>query len=110
MLSFYDFAAGSLNVLTKLSPGSRCVQLMRVAGGRGRIRTSVARKERQIYSLLVLATHPPVPQIRSGRAIMSRRKLRDTTPSSRANSQNTTGHLYGEHRNAERARVGRHQP
>src|SRR6204780_1393217 len=30
-------------------------------GGRGRIRTSVARKERQIYSLLVLATHPPVP-------------------------------------------------
>src|SRR5882762_9928605 len=29
-------------------------------GGRGRIRTSVARKERQIYSLLVLATHPPV--------------------------------------------------
>ena len=34
----------------------------RVSGGRGRIRTSVARKERQIYSLLVLATHPPVPQ------------------------------------------------
>jgi hypothetical protein len=32
----------------------------RVLGGRGRIRTSVARKERQIYSLLVLATHPPV--------------------------------------------------
>jgi hypothetical protein len=29
-------------------------------GGRGRFRTSVARKERQIYSLLVLATHPPV--------------------------------------------------
>src|SRR5258708_32142758 len=29
-------------------------------GGRGRIRTSVARQERQIYSLLVLATHPPV--------------------------------------------------
>src|SRR5271165_7691508 len=29
-------------------------------GGRGRIRTFVARKERQIYSLLVLATHPPV--------------------------------------------------
>src|ERR1700722_16141626 len=36
-------------------------------GGRGRIRTSVARKERQIYSLLVLATHPPVPQNHSGR-------------------------------------------
>ncbi len=34
---------------------------MRESGGRGRIRTSVARKERQIYSLLVLATHPPVP-------------------------------------------------
>jgi hypothetical protein len=32
----------------------------RGTGGRGRIRTSVARKERQIYSLLVLATHPPV--------------------------------------------------
>ena len=29
-------------------------------GGRGRIRTSVARKERQVYSLLVLTTHPPV--------------------------------------------------
>ena len=33
---------------------------LRADGGRGRIRTSVARKERQIYSLLVLATHPPV--------------------------------------------------
>ena len=33
---------------------------MQPSGGRGRIRTSVARKERQIYSLLVLATHPPV--------------------------------------------------
>ncbi len=32
-------------------------------GGRGRIRTFVARKERQIYSLLVLATHPPVREI-----------------------------------------------
>src|SRR5438046_9297938 len=38
----------------------------REPGGRGRIRTFVARKERQIYSLLVLATHPPVPQNRSG--------------------------------------------
>ena len=28
--------------------------------GQGRIRTSVARKERQIYSLLPLATRPPV--------------------------------------------------
>ncbi len=34
----------------------------RATGGRGRIRTFVARKERQIYSLLVLATHPPVPR------------------------------------------------
>src|SRR6185437_5156094 len=34
----------------------------RDGGGRGRIRTSVARKERPIYSLLVLATHPPVQQ------------------------------------------------
>ena len=38
------------------------------AGGRGRIRTSVARKERQIYSLLVLTTHPPVPRRRTHRA------------------------------------------
>src|SRR5437899_11015372 len=29
-------------------------------GGQGRIRTPVARKERQIYSLLPLATRPPV--------------------------------------------------
>src|SRR5260370_34902413 len=34
--------------------------VLRANGGRGRIRTSVARKERQISSLLVLATHPPV--------------------------------------------------
>ena len=46
-------------------------QARRVHGGRGRIRTSVARKERQIYSLLVLATHPPV---RTG-AIEQRRPL-----------------------------------
>ena len=38
----------------------RSARAMRSDGGRGRIRTSVARKERQIYSLLVLATHPPV--------------------------------------------------
>ena len=30
------------------------------AGGQGRIRTSVARKGRQIYSLLPLAARPPV--------------------------------------------------
>src|SRR6185437_7238016 len=61
----------------------------RYNGGRGRIRTSVARKERQIYSLLVLATHPPVPQ-----------EHRDLRRWSRT----------GELRNAERARVQRHQP
>ena len=37
------------------------LRVLREPGGRGRIRTFVARKERQIYSLLVLATHPPVP-------------------------------------------------
>ena len=62
-----DFAAGSPNVFIGLSPSARSVQLLRVAGGRGRIRTSVARKERQIYSLLVLATHPPVPRKHPGR-------------------------------------------
>ena len=41
----------------------------RVPGGRGRIRTFVARKERQIYSLLVLATHPPVPKKHLGRKL-----------------------------------------
>src|SRR5215467_6709378 len=41
-------------------PSQQLPQL-REPGGRGRIRTFVARKERQIYSLLVLATHPPVP-------------------------------------------------
>ena len=41
----------------------------RVPGGRGRIRTFVARKERQIYSLLVLATHPPVPKNHLGREL-----------------------------------------
>ena len=33
-------------------------------GGQGRIRTSVARKERQIYSLLPLTTRPPVHLLR----------------------------------------------
>src|SRR5207247_11421996 len=41
----------------------------REPGGRGRIRTFVALKERQIYSLLVLATHPPVPQNLLGREL-----------------------------------------
>src|SRR5438270_2006251 len=39
----------------------------RDSGGRGRIRTFVARKERQIYSLLVLTAHPPVPRNFFGR-------------------------------------------
>ncbi len=39
---------------------SHCRRGVLNPGGRGRIRTFVARKERQIYSLLVLATHPPV--------------------------------------------------
>ena len=34
-------------------------------GAQGRIRTSVARKERQIYSLLPLTTRPPVQKRRS---------------------------------------------
>ena len=42
-------------------PQHRPCEFKREPGGRGRIRTFVARKERQIYSLLVLATHPPVP-------------------------------------------------
>src|SRR5882762_138268 len=50
---------------------------MRSGGGRGRIRTSVARKERQIYSLLVLATHPPV---RTGEGHCALAKRRDTNP------------------------------
>src|SRR5690242_21105692 len=45
----------------------RCPVRQSRTGGRGRIRTSVARKERQIYSLLVLATHPPVLE-KTGRA------------------------------------------
>jgi hypothetical protein len=42
----------------------------RATGGRGRIRTFVARKERQIYSLLVLATHPPVPRKQPRRQVL----------------------------------------
>ncbi len=54
--------------------------MLRANGGRGRIRTSVARKERQIYSLLVLATHPPVrtgkPPSRSNACLYPRRDTR----------------------------------
>ena len=55
--------------------------MLHANGGRGRIRTSVARKERQIYSLLVLATHPPV---RTGALIEIERavSIRRETPRS----------------------------
>jgi hypothetical protein len=56
-----DFnARQSFEKPTTLRSTFRTSSAMRSGGGRGRIRTSVARKERQIYSLLVLATHPPV--------------------------------------------------
>ena len=54
----------------------------REPGGRGRIRTFVARKERQIYSLLVLATHPPVPQNHSGSKCFIPLKLFGTSTTS----------------------------
>ncbi len=69
----------------------------RESGGRGRIRTFVARKERQIYSLLVLATHPPVP-----------RKLFETRTTS---PELVLQQLAGVPRkNTKRTRVKRHQP
>ncbi len=58
-------------------------RLLRTDGGRGRIRTSVARKERQIYSLLVLATHPPVRTGKTVNAEIKNSRLyaqRDTRP------------------------------
>ena len=42
--------------MDKRFTGVRC----KITGAQGRIRTSVARKERQIYSLLPLTTRPPV--------------------------------------------------
>jgi hypothetical protein len=47
-----------------------------IPGGRGRIRTFVARKERQIYSLLVLATHPPVREMPDTITIVERCRAR----------------------------------
>ena len=65
-------------------------------GGRGRIRTFVARKERQIYSLLVLATHPPVlEKLRQNFYCVSRKLIEIPC----AASENT-----------KRTRVNRHQP
>ena len=52
-------SSGLLKTFSPIALGAHSPQQAR--GGRGRIRTSVARKERQIYSLLVLTTHPPVP-------------------------------------------------
>src|SRR6266568_2860929 len=69
----------------------------RESGGRGRIRTFVARKERQIYSLLVLATHPPVP-----------RKLFGTRTTSPQLSLQQLTHIP--RKNTKRTRVKRHQP
>jgi hypothetical protein len=67
-------------------------------GGRGRIRTFVARKERQIYSLLVLATHPPV-----------REKLSDTCCMCQVvANRDVSGSAESE--NTKRTRVKRHQP
>ena len=66
-------------------------------GGRGRIRTSVARKERQIYSLLVLATHPPV--LEKSQRNINCVYLKRLVKTFSAASENT-----------KRTRVKRHQP
>ncbi len=68
-------------------------------GGRGRIRTSVARKERQIYSLLVLATHPPV-RLRTPRPYSSWRHIQNGI----AVTRNEEGHQI------QKGLVSRHQP
>jgi hypothetical protein len=70
-------------------------------GGRGRIRTSVARKERQIYSLLVLATHPPVLEK------LVRQQTACVTTSYRQTIQEREGRPS---ENTKRTRVKRHQP
>ena len=69
----------------------------REPGGRGRIRTFVARKERQIYSLLVLATHPPVPKKLLGRELRVPNFILQQLASV-------------PHKNTKRTRVKRHQP
>jgi hypothetical protein len=73
----------------------------RATGGRGRIRTFVARKERQIYSLLVLATHPPVPRKRKGRQLLVLQKPCQQILAAQTIAQNE---------NTKRTRVKRHQP
>ena len=77
---------------SQLELAARAIRAFPAAsGGRGRIRTFVARKERQIYSLLVLATHPPVPRmprerrvrIPTGEIAMQKRLVsEDTSPNS----------------------------
>src|SRR5581483_5983784 len=47
-----------------------------ISGGRGRIRTSVARKERQVYSLLPLAARPPVRPFTRSDPTKARSQLR----------------------------------
>src|ERR1700743_2619873 len=74
---------------------------LRVHGGRGRIRTSVARKERQIYSLLVLATHPPVLE----KSVRHQTSYRTTCY--RQTIQEREGRSS---ENTKRTRVKRHQP
>jgi hypothetical protein len=73
----------------------------RVHGGRGRIRTSVARKERQIYSLLVLATHPPV---------LEKLSITPTTSPANCYLQITAQRDATVTENTKRTRVKRHQP
>ncbi len=79
----------------------------REPGGRGRIRTFVARKERQIYSLLVLATHPPVPQIHSGCGNRIPRNFWDAYHESRSVLPLLAGVSC---KNTNWTRVKRHQP
>jgi hypothetical protein len=80
-LPFTTFRATDYRIVF-LQPTPESNETLTADGGRGRIRTSVARKERQIYSLLVLATHPPV---RTGKAVLrsnarTRLSFRDTRP------------------------------
>ena len=44
---------------------------LKITGAQGRIRTSVARKERQIYSLLPLTTRPPVRLVASHESLVA---------------------------------------
>ncbi len=48
------------HILTCLNPKSEIQNRKSTHGGQGRIRTPVARKERQVYSLLPLTARPPV--------------------------------------------------